>query len=111
MNDEQQRVMMRSEEATRLLQNPMLVAAFDALEKKYLTGWRNSQGSVPDEREKIYWLITALDEVRAELTRHITDGKIVRKDLEDEAFRDHMRDDESGVTLTYGRAYAARPEV
>lgn len=111
MNDAQQRKLMKAEEAKRFLQNPLLVEAFANLEAKYIRGWRNSQASSPDEREKVYWLITALDEVRAELTRHIDTGKMVRKDLEDEAFRDQMRTDESGVTLTYGRSFDARPEV
>lgn len=81
----QEAVLVRSHEVQFLLENPILQDAFRALEAKYILGWRNSKGSTSEEREKLYWLITALDEVRGELTRQISAGKIVSEELRQEA--------------------------
>jgi hypothetical protein len=78
---EQERVLIAAAEARFLLENPRLQAAFATLEQKYILGWRNSQASTPEQREKLYWLITALDEVRGELTREISGGRIVAEEL------------------------------
>ena len=110
MDDRQQRDLLQAREAEHFLRNTLWVEAFAALEEKYIRGWRNSQASNPEEREKVYWLITALDEVKGELTRHITTGKMVRQEIEQEAFRDEMLNDR-GISLSYGGTDTARPEV
>lgn len=80
-NQDQERVLVAAAEARYLLEHPRLVEAFKSLEGRYITAWRNSQASTPEAREKLYWLITALDEVRAELTRNINAGKLVVEEL------------------------------
>lgn len=98
MKAHQENALMVAAEAKRLLSNPLFEDAFAALEKKYWLAWRNSQASNPEEREKVYWLITALDEVKAELTRHITTGKLINEELQQEHYREQLSEDDHGGT-------------
>lgn len=98
MTGAQEHSLMVASEAKRLLSNPLFEDAFEALEKKYWLAWRNSQASKPSEREKVYWLITALDEVKAQLTRHITTGKLINEELQQEHYREQLSEDDNGGT-------------
>ena len=95
MTGDQDHELVIAGEAQRLLSNPLFEDAFEALEKKYWLAWRNSQASNPEEREKVYWLITALDEVKGELTRHITTGKLITETLQQEHYREQLSEDEN----------------
>lgn len=109
MNEQQHNDLVIAAEAQRIVTNPLFEDAFAALERKYIHGWRNSAPSDSAGREKMYWLITALDEMKAELTRHITTGTLVREELEQEAFRESQQSEEVSYGST-GRT-AADPVV
>lgn len=92
MNEKQDRELHLANEAQRLIHNPLFEDAFAALSKKYITAWRNSMPAESKQREQVYWLLTCLDQVKAELTSHITTGKLIAKELESEAYRRQMED-------------------
>lgn len=86
MTEEQERALAISRQAQSLLNNPLFEDAFAALEKEWTSAWRNSTPAQNEQREKVYQLLTALDHVKAQLTRHITTGKLIAKELESEAY-------------------------
>lgn len=99
----QEQHLLRAEEAKWLLQHPLLQGALATLREECQTGWRNTAPTDNTQRESFYWLMTAIDEFEMRLTRHIDTGKIVAKDLRDEAYRESMtRDENPGVTFSYG---------
>jgi hypothetical protein len=86
MNSEQENQLQIAQQAASILRNPLFVDAFAALEKEWTLTWRNSLPTQAAEREKVYWLLTSLDHVKAQLTRHIETGKMIAKELESEAY-------------------------
>lgn len=67
---------LRGNQALQLLENPLLVEALEAIEKKYEDGWRNSQPSGVDKREKAYLMLHILSEFKQYLTRLVQTGKM-----------------------------------
>jgi hypothetical protein len=86
MTDEQQELRRRIDAAERArgyIEDPLLVAAFEALDARFLLAWRNSPAGASDVRERIWHHIQALAEVRAELTGALTDGALARAALDE----------------------------
>jgi hypothetical protein len=73
--------MARSERAQALLDDPLLVDAFAALEAKWLSAWRNSPSRDSDGREKIWLHLKALEELKGQLESVLTDGIVARDQL------------------------------
>ena len=75
LSDKLEMEMVRGEEARRLLGDPLLVAAFEAIETRWTDAWRSSHPTQESEREKAYRVLFALDEFRAELHSIVQSGK------------------------------------
>jgi hypothetical protein len=82
ITQEQDYALRRSQEAQYLLQNPMLIDAFQAMHDHYMTGWMHTDPSNPGERELIYHRIQALDAVKKQLQSYINEGMIVDRAIE-----------------------------
>lgn len=68
-------------EAKMLLEHPVLVEAFNGLEALYTKMWAQSDADNPAAREKFYFAINALRDLRAKLASTARDGVIVRTEL------------------------------
>ena len=61
--------------AQALLQDPVIRLAMDRVERRLIDTWRLSAIGAYQEREAAYNLHSALQELRAELQRMVTDGR------------------------------------
>jgi hypothetical protein len=86
MNDEElhlRRIAARADRARAIIEDDLLVGAFEALDARYLMAWRNSPADQPEMRERLWHHLQALAEVRAELNRVLEDGEMARAALDD----------------------------
>jgi hypothetical protein len=85
MTDEElelRREVSRAEVARLIIEDPLLVAAFEALDVRFVLAWRNSPADDPARRERLWHHVQALAEVRAELETVLADGLLARERLE-----------------------------
>lgn len=80
---ELRRVMAQADRARAIIEDPLLVAAFTALDIRYVQAWRSSPADRPEMRERLWHHIQALAEVRAELQSVLNDGILARAALDD----------------------------
>ena len=71
----------RGKAAEVLLRNELLAEAFEQLETTYTAGWKATAPGQTDERERLYALITALDDVRGHIEQIATTGELSRRQL------------------------------
>ncbi len=69
-------VMQRAEEAQRLLGEPLLVQALDALEARCVRDFMRSKDGEIEVRESAKRMHTTVVEFRALLTKLVTDGRL-----------------------------------
>jgi hypothetical protein len=86
MTDEElalRRRVAAAERARVYIDDPLLVAAFEALDARYLLAWRNSPADKPEMRERLWLYLQAISEVRAELNTALADGEMARAALDE----------------------------
>lgn len=86
MNDEELELRRRisaAERARAYCEDPLLVAAFTALEARFMAAWRHSAADATDTRERIWHHLQALAEVQAELHTALADGEMARAALDE----------------------------
>jgi hypothetical protein len=86
MTDEElalRRTISAAERARAYVEDPLLVAAWEALDARYLLAWRNSPADRPELREKLWHHLQAIAEVRAELETVLADGLLARERLDE----------------------------
>lgn len=66
----------RAIEARRLLEDPMMVEAFDQLKKTYTQAWQDSQYGDTEGRERAFRMIHAAEKVQQQLHEIVLNGKI-----------------------------------
>lgn len=71
----------RSRAIHELLENSFVKDAFEAIESRFTKIWRNTDAADTEKRERAWLLLRALDEVRAELQRHVDTGKMELVDV------------------------------
>jgi len=67
--------------AKALLENDLLLGAFESIETALLDAWRNSNASETDGREDAWRSIQLLKNLRECLDRHVITGKDAGKEL------------------------------
>lgn len=72
----------RGDEAARLLDSPMLVEAFETMERAYIDAWASSPVRDAEGREAIYRHLQALRQVRGHLKTAVDTGKLARVELD-----------------------------
>jgi hypothetical protein len=75
----------RGMRAKALMENELLVEAFDAWSRLYIEAWRTSAPAATDQRERAWMALAALDSVRADLRRLLDGGKIAQAELDRDA--------------------------
>ncbi len=69
----------RAREAEFLLNHPMIVGAFDALEASFESQWRNTNIEQRDEREEAFRMMHTVRLLKTLLTRYIETGKLAEQ--------------------------------
>ena len=92
MNKEEK--ISRGHQAERLLNDEILVEAFNALEMLYVSQWRRSE--TPEGRENVFHCLRALDRLRAHLRSQVTTGNVTKKEVNELNFRRSWRVFENG---------------
>lgn len=78
---ELRRTVAAAERARYLIDDPLLVSAFETLDARFTAAWRNSKADNPELRERLWHHIQALAEVRAELNTVLNDGVMAQAQL------------------------------
>lgn len=69
----------RAEKAQRLIADPLLQEAFEALDAQYIKAWRD--GKSVDVREDAHRYITLLQKVHNHLVSHLADGNMAKSQI------------------------------
>lgn len=72
----------KGSEARDLLENPILVEAFDVLESEYLKAWRQSKPAEQDERERLWLAVAILEEIKRHLRVVVENGVMAKRDID-----------------------------
>jgi hypothetical protein len=72
----------KGSEAKDLLENPILVEAFDVLEAEYLKAWRQSKPADEEERERLWLAVGILDEIKRHLRVVVENGTMAKRDID-----------------------------
>lgn len=92
MTDEEQELRGRiaqAERARAIIEDPLLVNAFNMLEQRFVNAWRFTPADATEMRERLWHHLQALNEVRAELNSVLDDGTLARQALADLATPDN----------------------
>ena len=78
MNDESklQSEYARGQEAKQLLEHPLLVEAFDAIQKEIDHQWKTSKANDADAREKLYLMNRLLLNLKGTIQTHVQTGQM-----------------------------------
>lgn len=71
----------RERDAKRILNEPLVVEAFDILEKGFIDAWKNSAVGNTEGREQLYGLLQCLDAFRQHFRSALEEGQIARNRL------------------------------
>ena len=77
------RIADAADRARPVIEDPLLVGAFDALEIRFLREWRDTQMTDTAGREALWHRIQAVRDVRAVLQEVLNDGDMARSALAD----------------------------
>lgn len=66
----------KADAARRLMDQPALAEAFQRLETTYVDAWRNTSPDKSEERETLYFKLTILRELRADLETTIAGSRL-----------------------------------
>lgn len=73
----------RAQEAERLLAHPLLIEAFETIEKEVIEKWKQSPARDGDGREKLWLTLKLLHRVRTHLESVVSSGKLAQMKLRD----------------------------
>ena len=72
----------RANRAELLLNEPLVIEAFDALKREYIGAWEASPARDTDARERLWQAVQIVGKVRSHLQAMVGDGKIAQADIE-----------------------------
>jgi len=83
MNEEHQlsTELQRGTKAKLLLEDPLLIEAFQKLESEYFDAWKQSSVEATEQREKIWLMYATVSSVQAQLASVIVTGKMAEDQL------------------------------
>jgi hypothetical protein len=73
----------RAERARAVIESPLFVDAFEAVEKELMTRWKQDAAIGQDGRERCFLMVTLLGQLRQALTQHIQTGEMARIQLKE----------------------------
>lgn len=72
----------RAAQAERILNEPLILEAFDYLDTEFMRAWKQSSVEDTQARERIYNLCQALEAVKGHLKSVIETGKMAKAQLD-----------------------------
>jgi ribosomal protein S15P/S13E len=72
----------RGNDAMRILEEPLLVEAFNVIKQRYMDEWEKSPARDIEGREKLWLMLKQLENVRNHLKTAMETGKLASKYLE-----------------------------
>jgi hypothetical protein len=79
--DKVEQIILRGERARQLLEEPLLLEAFDLIEKEYVQQWQTSPARDAEGRESLYLMLKLLQRVRGHLQSTMESGVIEKATL------------------------------
>lgn len=81
----------RGEEARQLLEHPLLIEAFEVIEKEVTEQWQTSPARDVEGREKLWLSLKLLQRVRKQLEHVIETGQVAKATLAQQAVEEALR--------------------
>ncbi len=69
----------RGSRAKQIIEDPLWVEAFDALDTRYETEWRSSAETDTAKRESMYMRLKVLEDVKLHFEEAVTSGKVAKQ--------------------------------
>lgn len=74
-----EQIIAKANHAKRLLEDEVLIEAFDAVERDIFTEWRASDVNAYDERSDLFLTLKCLERLKARLRAILDDGTIASR--------------------------------
>lgn len=84
MDDRAERAIQAGKAAKQLLETPVLVQAFEQIERDAFDAWANTPGAAVDARERLYAHIGALRMLKKKLQATVENGMLTEAGIEQE---------------------------
>ena len=72
----------RARRAEILLADPLLIEAFDGLKAEYMRRWEECESRDQDKRERLWWAVRVVNEVRNNLDSIVNNGKLAKAEVD-----------------------------
>ena len=69
----------RGSRAKQIVEDPLWIEAFDALDIRYETEWRSSAEADTAKRENMYMRLKVLEDVKQHFEEAVTSGKVAKQ--------------------------------
>jgi hypothetical protein len=82
MIDQEQKLLQeleRGQQATELMEHPLMLEAFSTIRESYLTQWENSPARDTEGREKIWTYLKQLETLRSQMTTVMQTGRMAQE--------------------------------
>ena len=73
----------RAARAQALIDDPLIIEAFDTITRAYLDAWNATTIDEQDKRERLWRAVKITGEVKKHLKTVISDGKLAQREIED----------------------------
>jgi hypothetical protein len=77
----QRQAVDRAARAEALLNDPLIIEAFETLDKEFVSAWKESAIADQQSREHIYQLLQALEALKGHFAKVLEDGKLAKERL------------------------------
>jgi len=77
----QRQAVDRAARAEALLNDPLIIEAFETLDKEFVSAWKESAIADHQSREHIYQLLQALEALKGHFAKVLEDGKLAKERL------------------------------
>lgn len=87
MEDRAERTIQAGKAAKQLLETPVLIQAFEQIEREAFDAWINSPGAAVDVRERLHLGVLAARKLRQKLEAFVANGMVTEQNIEAEAMQ------------------------
>ena len=81
-DDKLQAATARAMRARALLEDELLIEAFDRLDAEYVKAWRETTARDDDARQRLWQAVQVIAKVRDHLRKLVNDGKLAQKEID-----------------------------
>jgi hypothetical protein len=73
----------RAARAKALLEDELIIEAFDTITRSYLDAWHSTGLDEQDKRERLWQAVRVTGEVKKHLKTVVSDGKLAQREIDD----------------------------